>query len=283
MAKGSNPVFKSASFQDQLRRGNAANAFPTPSPESLDQMYSQPPKPPQTGDRMGVNDVLNKMLIMIAGLLVGGFVGWQLLAVVARNAALNGGSMTTVWLVVGAAGIAALVIALVNQMRREVSPTLSVIYAVVEGFLLGAISAMFELIYPGIVIQAVLGTSIIFALCLFLFRSGKFRTTPKMRRVVFAAAWGIVIFSLVNMLISMVSGGAFNFRTGWIGLVIGVISIAIGAFFLVTDFEDIQTAMQAGAPKSFAWRCAFGLTLSLVWIYVEMIRVIAIIRSMVSN
>lgn len=280
MAKGSNPVFASATFQDQLRQGKAANAFPTPEAQTLESMYAQAPQKPQDTGRMGVNDVLNKMLIMLAGLLVGGYVGWQALSLAYANAVNNGGSLGPIVAVVGGASIVALVIAIVNQMRREVSPVLSIVYAVIEGFLLGAISNLFELQFNGIVVQAVLGTGVIFVVCLALFRSGKFRTTPKMRRVVFAAGWGIVIFSLVNWLLSMATGGGFNLRTGWIGLAIGVVAICIGAFFLITDFEDIQTAMAAGAPKNFAWRCAFGLTLSLVWIYVEMIRLISIIRSM---
>jgi uncharacterized YccA/Bax inhibitor family protein len=80
----------------------------------------------------------------------------------------------------------------------------------------------------------------------------------------------------------MVSGGAFNMRTGWIGLLVGVIGIAIGAFYLITDFEDIESAIRGGAPAEFSWRCAFGLTLSIIWIYVEMIRLIAIIRDLTS-
>ncbi|MGO3152549.1 MAG: Bax inhibitor-1/YccA family protein [Galactobacter sp.] len=277
MAKSSNPVFSSKTFQDQVRAGQAANAMPAPQVDDLESMYAQAPGRPGSTERgMNINDVLNKMLVMAAGILVGGVIGWMLL----MNMAQNAQSLGPLVAVAGLASIAALVIGLVNQFKAKASPALSIAYAVLEGFLLGVISALFEIIYPGIVLQAVLGTALVFGVCLFLNRSGKFRTTPKMRKIVYAAGWAFVGFALVNWIISMVSGGAINFRTGWIGLLIGVIGIVIGAFYLITDFEDIETAIRGGAPQDFSWRCAFGLTLSLVWIYVEMIRLISIIRSL---
>lgn len=273
MAHSSNPVFKSKAFKDQVRAGEAANAMPAPQVEDLEAMYSQ--RAPQQG-QMTINDVLNKMIVMAAGILVGGVIGWVLLTKMAENAQ----SLGPLVAVAGIASIAALVIGLVNQFKAKASPALSISYAVLEGFLLGVISALFELIYPGIVLQAVLGTAIVFGVCLALNRSGKFRTTPKMRKIVYTAGWAFVGFALVNWILAMVTGGGMNFRSGWIGLLIGVIGIAIGAFYLITDFEDIEAAIRGGADRDFSWRCAFGLTLSLVWIYVEMIRLISIIREL---
>lgn len=273
MARSSNPVFNSDAFKQQVRAGQAADAFPAPSAEALESMYAAPPRKPE---RMTVSDVLNKMVIMVAGLLVGAFIGWFVLMRMAESAA----SLTPLVAVASLAGIAALVIGIVNQVRKRTSPALSVVYSLVEGFLLGVFSGLFELIYPGIVLQAVLGTGIVFLVCLGLNRSGKFRTTPRMRRIMTIVGFAFVGFALVNWLLAMATGGSFNLRTGWIGLLIGVIGICIGAFYLVTDFEDIEAATKAGAPKDFAWRCAFGLTLSVVWIYVEMIRVLAIIREL---
>jgi uncharacterized YccA/Bax inhibitor family protein len=278
VARSSNPVFSSKAFQDQVRAGKAADAMPTPQVSDLESMYAQSPVRPGAKNTMTINDVLNKMIVMAAGVLVGGVIGWMLLTNMAKTAT----SLGPLVAVTGIAAIAALVIGLVNQMKAKASPTLSIVYAVIEGFLLGVISAMFELIYSGIVLQAILGTAIVFGVCLALNRSGKFRTTPKMRKVMYTAGWAFVGFALVNWIISMVSGGAFNMRTGWIGLLVGVIGIAIGAFYLITDFEDIESAIRGGAPAEFSWRCAFGLTLSIIWIYVEMIRLIAIIRDLTS-
>lgn len=282
MARSSNPVFNSKTFKDQVRAGQAANAMPAPQVSDLESMYAQAPGRPGAERGMTINDVLNKMLVMAAGILLGGVIGWMLLTNMAQPDPYTGqtGNLGALMGVAGAASIGALVIALVNQFRSKASPALSITYAVLEGFLLGVISALFELIYSGIVLQAVLGTAMVFGVCLFLNRSGKFRTTPKMRKVVYTAGWAFVGFALVNWIIAMVSGGAVNFRTGWIGLLIGVLGIAIGAFYLITDFEDIESAIRGGAPQEFSWRCAFGLTLSIVWIYVEMIRLIAIIRQL---
>jgi uncharacterized YccA/Bax inhibitor family protein len=155
VARSSNPVFSSKAFQDQVRAGKAADAMPTPQVSDLESMYAQAPVRPGAKNTMTINDVLNKMIVMAAGVLVGGVIGWMLLTNMAKTAT----SLGPLVAVTGIAAIAALVIGLVNQMKAKASPTLSIVYAVIEGFLLGVISAMFELIYSGIVLQAILGTA----------------------------------------------------------------------------------------------------------------------------
>lgn len=273
MAKGSNPVFKSATFQDQLKAGMAANSFESPNDQTLNDMYSA--KAPAG---MTLNDVLNKLVIMFIGVLGGGLVGWFLVS----RAAANGTSFSTLMGFAMAAGIAALVIGIVNQVKRVASPLLSVLYSVLEGFLLGTLSGVLEIQWPGIALQAVLGTGVVFAVVMVLFRSGKFRTSPKSRRIMTIVGFAFVGFLLINGLMGLFGGG-MNTWTGWLGVGIGAIGICIGAFYLVSDFEDIQSAVQNGAPKNFAWRCAFGLTLSIVWIYVEMLRLIASLRSLAGD
>jgi uncharacterized YccA/Bax inhibitor family protein len=271
MARNSNPVFKSASFQEQLKAGTAANAFETPSTGSLEDMYAQRP----AGNTMSMQDVLNKVLIMALGVLAGGLVGW----VAVTRLAASGSSMSVLMGLAGGAGIAALVIGLINQFRREASPVLSMLYSVLEGFLLGTLTAVLEIVYPGIALQAVLGTAAVFTVVMLGYRSGKFRTSPKARRIVMIVSLSFVGFLLINWVLSFFGAG-FNTYSGWIGVVIGLVGIGLGAFFLVSDFEDIQHAVENGAPKSFAWRCAFGLVLSIIWIYVEMLRLIASLRSL---
>jgi len=273
MARNSNPVFNSASFQDQLKAGMAANSFETPTAGSLEEMYAQRPVP--QGSTMTMQDVLNKVLLMALGVLAGGLAGW----VAVSRLAASGSSFSTLMALAGGAGIAALVIGLVNQFRREASPALSMLYSVLEGFLLGTLTGVLEIVYPGIALQAVLGTAAVFTVVMIGYRSGTFRTSPKSRRIVSIVAMAFVGFLLINWVLSLFGGGMNTFN-GWIGVGIGLLGIGLGAFFLVTDFEDIQTAVENGAPKSFAWRCAFGLVLSIVWIYVEMLRLIASLRSL---
>jgi len=271
MARNSNPVFTSATFQQQLKAGAAANAFETPSAQSLQDMYAAP-----NPARMTMNDVLNRVLLMGAVVLVGGLAGWFAV----NSMVANGRDINVLWGLASGAGIAALVIGLVNQFKREASPVLSLLYSVLEGFLLGTVSGVLDVVYPGIALQAVLGTGIVFAVTVFAFRSGRFRTTPKSRRVVTIAGFAFVGFLLVNGLLGFFTGHALDTYSGWIGLALGIVGVGMGAFFLVSDFEDIQRAVHSGAPKSFAWRCGFGLVLSIVWIYVEMLRLIAALRSL---
>lgn len=236
------------------------------------------------GDRMVMGDVLNKMTIMLGLIVASGAVAWFLVMNSVRNAMAGTGFGAlggSVFAMVGIAALAAFVIALVNQFKRVTSPTLSVIYAVLEGFVLGAISAIAEVAYPGIALQAVLGTVLVFAVTLGLFRSGKYRTSPRMTRIVMVAAIAYLAFSLVNLGLVLIAGTSM--RTGLFGMAIGLFAVLLATYFLVMDFEFIQNAISQGAPKHVAWTCAFGLTLTLVWIYIEILRLLMIIREMVDR
>lgn len=274
MANGNNPVFRSQTFQDQLKAGLGANTMASPSAEQLEGMYNQQPQAPAyAGRRMSLNDVLNKTLILFAGVLVGGFLGWGLLT----NPNLRGMAMVILF----GSIIGALVVGLINQLRAHTSPTLSIVYAVLQGLVLGAISGLVETLYPGIVVQAVMGTFIVFGVTLALYRSGKYRTSRKWDKIVGVAMIAYALFGLINVGFMMLAG--FSLREGWIGLAIGAVAILLATYCLVSDFEMTQDAVESGAPVAFAWTCAFGLTVTLLWLYMEILRVLWIIRSMVSD
>ena len=138
----------------------------------------------------------------------------------------------------------------------------------------------------GIVLQAVIGTLVVFGVTLALFANGKIRASKKATKVFMIAIVGYAVFSLLNMVL-MLTGvvtdpwglrGAVIFGIP-IGIVIGLFAIVLAAYSLVLDFDFVQRGVKAGAPRKYGWSAAFGLTVTLVWLYIEMLRLIAIFRS----
>jgi len=238
----------------------------------LEYAYQQPAAGPAQTGRMTYDDVIIK---------TGG-----LLALVVGMAAVS-------WFVFGAnmivtfgAMVVGLVLGLVNAFKREPSPGLITAYAAAQGLFLGGISMVFETIYPGIVLQAVLATLTTFAATLVLFKSGAVRVTPKMTRFVLIALVGYALFSLVNLGIMLFGSGdaAWGLRTSVeimgipLGVIIGVFAVGLAAICLIMDFDAIKRGVEQGAPARFAWSAAFGLLVTLVWLYLEFLRLLAILR-----
>ena len=139
--------------------------------------------------------------------------------------------------------------------------------------------------FPGIVVQAVVATLIVFGTILALFKSGKVRATPKLTKMFMVAATAYLIFCLVNLGFMLLGGTSsmFGLRTEfspWIGLAIGALAILLATYSLVMDFTNIDEGVKAGVAQRYGWSAAFGLTVSIVWLYIEILRIIAIIRSM---
>jgi uncharacterized YccA/Bax inhibitor family protein len=259
-----NPVFNKA-FGDQQRAGYGTVA---PSAEVLEDMYSAPSATPVQTGRMTYDDVVVKTGLTFAVLLVGAVVGW-----------FQPG-LAFVGLIVG------LVLGLVNAFKREPSPALILAYAGFEGLFVGGISSVFEGMQingndlNGIVAQAVLATLAVFAVSLWAYRSKRIRVTPKLQRGIMIALGGYLVFSLVNLLFQVFgsSDSAFGFRQGPFGILIGLFAVGLAAFCLILDFDFIEKGVQQGIPTKFAWTAAFGLTVTLVWLYVEILRLLAILR-----
>jgi uncharacterized YccA/Bax inhibitor family protein len=131
----------------------------------------------------------------------------------------------------------------------------------------------------GLVFQAVLATMSVFVGALFLFKSGKVRVTPKFNRILLVGIVGIALFSLINLL--LVATGVLDgwgMRSGGLGIVIGLVAIGLAAMSLISDFDMAATGVRNGIPKKYAWSAAFGLMVTLIWLYVEILRLLAILR-----
>ena len=156
------------------------------------------------------------------------------------------------------------------------SPALILAYAGFQGLFIGGISQLYEARFNGIVAQAVLGTLSVFVAVLVGYRSGKLRTSPRLNKIFFIAMIGYLLFSVAN--IAVVAFGGGSQRGGVLGLVIGAFAVLLASYSLVMDFEFIQKGVEQGAPAKFAWTAAFGLVVTLVWLYLEILRILSILR-----
>lgn len=236
------------------------------SPATLEDLYNAPAASSLRTGRMTIDDVVTRTGILFGVLVVTGAVAWT----------LNfGRGMLMIGILVGFA------LAMVNSFSKTIRPTLIVAYAAFEGLALGTLSHIFNTIYPGIVSQAVIGTLAAFAGVLFAYRSGRIRVTPKFTRVMMGAMIGYLILALISIVAGManVGNGMGLYGVSGLGLLLAVGGVALASFFLILDFDQIEKGIKAGAPEQESWRAAFGLMVTLVWLYMEVLRLLSILRS----
>jgi uncharacterized YccA/Bax inhibitor family protein len=248
--------------------GPAANNPYAQQPGASAQPYPQgapPVAPPQTG-RMTMDDVVSRTAMTLGTVIVTAAAAWIL------NVGLG--------VAIGAALIA-MVLAFVQIFKRKASPALILGYAAFEGVFLGAISNYVNTHFgDGIAMQAVLGTMAVFAAVLFMYKQRIIRVNRRFYKFVMAAAIGFILLMGVNLLFAVFAGGdGLGFRTGGMGILFGVIGIVLGAAFLALDFKQVEDGIAYGAPREESWLAAFGLTLTLVWIYLEFLRLLSILNS----
>ncbi|MDR4533678.1 Bax inhibitor-1/YccA family protein [Glutamicibacter sp. PS] len=264
-----NPIFGSKNQSAAWGTGNQGQGtvgFHEPSQNlsahDLQAMYQQPSATGYDTGRMTIGDVINKTILCVGLVAIGAAVGW----------------FYTPLMFVGA--IAGLVLGLVNAFKRTPSPALILLYSAAEGLFLGGLSSFLNSMYDGVALQAVIATLCVAGATLALYRSGKYRVSPKLNKMFFVAMIGLIAFSLLNVVLMWTGtvGGMFGLRSGVLGLVIGVIAVLLATYALVSDFTMIQDLERQGAPAIMAWRGAFGLTVTLVWMYTEILRILAILR-----
>jgi uncharacterized YccA/Bax inhibitor family protein len=280
-----NPVFDRIDKQSQQGYAGFGRAPESPrsgmgagelSSQQLQELYNQPSAGPVQMRRLTIDDVVMKTLGLFALLMVGAVVGWQLTPSVGPILVMGGIALT-------------LVLGLVIAFRKTVSVPLIVLYAAVEGVLVGAVSNYYSLrfdpigqtdVFHGIVAQAVLGTISVFAAMLIAYKTGIIKVTEKFRRVVVMAVMGYAIFALVNFLYAVIGNHAFGIGgTGPLGIGISLFAIGLASMMLAVDFDSIDRAIAAGAPEKYSWLLAYGLIVTLVWLYLEILRLLGRMRS----
>lgn len=226
--------------------------------------------------RMTYDDVIMKTGLLFGVLLVGAFLAWM--ATVA-NPGLG-------VLLMGAGMLVGFVLAMVNIFSKTIRPALIMAYAAAQGLAMGGLSAIMEAQYDGIVGQAVLATAAVFAVTLALFASGRVRNSPKLARFTLIALIGILVYRVLNWILVLTgvfsTAGGMNdatFMGFQLGTVVGVVAVLIGAACLIQDFDQAKVGVEMGAPAKFAWSCAFGLMVTVVWMYVEILQLLGRMRN----
>ncbi|MFM7206876.1 MAG: Bax inhibitor-1/YccA family protein [Planctomycetaceae bacterium] len=224
-------------------------------------------------DRMTILGTVHKTLFLLTLAIVSACFTWsRAVAEAAPGAAI--GSVAG-WVAVG--GIVAFVTGLVVCFRHAWAPYLAPVYAVAEGLLLGGVSAGFEAQYPGIVVQAV-GCTFGTLFCLLLaYQSGMIRATENLKLGIVAATGGIALLYLVTFLAGLFGFSLFSslYGSGIVGVGFSVVVVVIAALNLVLDFDYIEQAADRGAPRHLEWYGAFALMVTLVWLYLEILRLLA--------
>ncbi len=180
-------------------------------------------------------------------------------------------------------GLVGFVVVMVVSFRRVVNPALVIAYAAIEGVFIGMISKVFESYYTGIVAQAVVATFFAAGITLAAYKFFNIRVTAKFQKVVVLSTIAFAALMLVNFVFSLVTGGG-GIRGGITGpvsgfaLLISAVAIVLAVFNLILDFDYIEKGVAMGAPARESWRGAFGLTVTMVWLYVEMLRLLSYIR-----
>jgi uncharacterized YccA/Bax inhibitor family protein len=238
--------------------------------DHLEQMYQAPPAGPIQTGRVTFDDVIMKTLGLFVLLVAAAAGSWF----VTRG---NPGLLMPLWI---GGMLAGLVVGLAIAFMKTISAPLIALYAVLEGVFLGAFSQVMEQRWPGIVMTAVVATLCTFAGMLAGYRFGVIKVTSRSRRIFMMALMGYLLYSVVNVVALMfgwTSGWGFG-GTGLLGIGISLLGVGLAAYSLAIDFDDIANAVRAGMPEKVSWKLAFGLIVTLVWLYLEILRLLAVLR-----
>ena len=285
--KSNNPIFnRSEEFSGAGRNAYGNQTYPGaggafPGYGEQQSPYGAPTEHggPAQGEtrRMTIDSVVQKTAISIFTVFAAAFATWWWIGDIVEGATVNSDAASRAIMLAMLGGGAAFALSLVNSFKRVVSPALVLAFAAVEGVALGAISKYFDSLFgDGIVTQAVLGTFAAFAGTLAVYKFFDIKVGAKFRTFVIAAVFGMVGLSLMSFVLSFfgIQTGLFGFGT--LGLLTAVAGLVLGVFMLILDFDMVENGVAAGLPERESWRAAFAMTVSLVWIYTNLLRILAI-------
>ena len=281
----SNPVF--TRIDKQIRQGDYAGFDRQPStrgmnggagvqdnltPDQLQDRYNQPSAGPVQMGRLTLDDVVMKTLFLFGIVVLVAAATWITVADPARQ------SLSVPLMLAGMFG--GLAVGLVIAFKKTISVPLIVLYAVLEGLLVGAISMVFDAAYPGIVTTAVIATTSTFAGMFLAWKFGIIKVTDKSRRIFAMAIMGYLLFGLVNVVMAFMGvGSGFGIGgKGPMGIAISVLGVGLASYSLAIDFDSVDRAIKAQMPEKYSWLLAHGFIVTLVWLYLEFLRLLARLR-----
>ncbi|HEX2132470.1 MAG TPA: Bax inhibitor-1/YccA family protein [Actinophytocola sp.] len=266
MRSTSNPAFRNL---PQGGFGGGYAGFQT-QPQANMPGYGGYQAPPTTSDRpMTVDDVVTKTAATIAVALATGII---------TAIAVLSGTISPFPPMIGGM-IVGLILALVVIFKKTPNPGLVLAYAAAEGVFLGAITGVFEMFVPGIALQAILGTALVFITMLVVYKTGAVKVTPKLTKWIIGATVGAAGLMLINLVLALF-GVNMGIRDGSpLAIIVSIVFIGIAAFNFLLDFDMADQMIRSGTPSKFAWYVAFGLMVTLVWLYLEILRLLYYLQS----
>ena len=263
--ESSNPVFKRGYAAMPGRNRDTVVVNPVNPIDQLEEQFSAPSASTLQTGRMTMEDVVARTTFLFLVLVAAGGSAWYF--------NLGGGALMIGFL-------SAFILGMVNSFSRKVRPGLVIAYAAFEGVALGTLSHVYNTIYPGIISQAIIGTAAAFVGVLALYANGKIKVTPQFTRAMTAALIGYVVLGLGSMIAGMfgVGRGYGFYGVSGISLLLCVAGVGLASFFLIVDFDQIQQMIRNSAPEEESWRAGFGLMVTVVWLYLEILRLLAILR-----
>ncbi|WP_028659502.1 Bax inhibitor-1/YccA family protein [Nocardioides insulae] len=280
--QSNNPVWsRSEGFSQQTSRaGHAQQGYTDPSSWNISQGGQPtdpthgyaPPAPPRPTERMTIDSVVQSTGISLAVVIVAAFATW----VLTPNLNNPFVDLSPFYAAITIGSLGAFGLSMVNSFKRVCSPALVIAFAALEGVALGGISKIIDAqVGGGVVMQAVLGTFAAFAGTLAAYKFMNIRVGARGRKFVISAMFGLVGLSVLELVLGMfgISTGIYN--DGAIGILFALAGLALGVFMLLMDFDNVEQGIAYGLDKRESWRAAFGITVSLVWIYTNLLRLLA--------
>jgi uncharacterized YccA/Bax inhibitor family protein len=248
-----------------FRTGSRMNRFTRSSnPVFQDSLFDKAGRVSTGEDSMTVDGAINKSFILFVILLLGAGIGWN----------------NPIPLVIWGGAIAGLILVIITVFRMRWAPYTAPMYAFLEGLFVGGISVMYASLANGLIFKAMVLTFAILFTMLFVYKSGLIKVTGRFRRGVIIATGGVLLLYLMSFILSLFGVQvAYLHEGGWIGIGLSLLIIGIASLNLLLDFDNFEKGARAAAPRYFEWFCAMGLLITLVWLYVEILRLLAMLNS----
>lgn len=279
--QSNNPVFRrSEAFSGSGAHGNQSRAGYGSDPSQWGvgapgdtQGTAYAPTPQAPSAPMTIDSVVQKTGITLGVVVLTAMATWVMLPEITEDTASS--AIGTVSAVATFGFLGAFVLSLVNSFKKVISPPLVLAFAALEGVALGAISMLFNVMYPGAVQGAVIGTFAAFAGTLTAYKVLNIQVGDKFRKFVVAAVFGMIGLSLMELVLGLFGAQIGLFGVSGLGMVTAVAGLVLGVFMLIMDFDFVEQGIRYGAPERESWTAAFAMTVSLVWIYTNLLRIMA--------
>ena len=287
--QSNNPVFRRSeefnrpganSYGNQTYAGNGTSypgygqaGYSDPSTWGTGTPGTTPQAPVSTGP-MTIDSVVQKTGLSLAVVIITAMATWVMTPAITTTTTANLGGLYAA-VMIGSLGAFAL--SMVNSFKRVISPALVLVFCAFEGVALGGLSKLFDARFgDGVVSGAVIGTFAAFAGTLAAYKVFDIKVGNKFRMIVMAAVFGMVGLSLMELVLGMFGASLGLFGFGGLGLLTAIAGLVLGVFMLVLDFDFVEQGIRNGLPERESWRAAFAMTVSLVWIYTNLLRLLAI-------